>query len=255
MNTIQEVDTETKTITTLSETLPNPASGVGCATLGTKIYLFGGLNGNSNLNTIQEFIVNFPLTAGNILAQQDYNKNIFTIVKPPTKVTIGVKNVYKGNSNNVAEFVDAYLYDGAKWVNVNTGATVQTNYYAPTISLSGSTLTITPDSRNSNVGGYKVYDGETIVTTTTSLTVDLLAYITTEGDHTITVKATGTAYGDSPASNAVVYTVTLPTLPTLSTPTISLVSGTTIQIDTIDDNATTIEVLADGVSIGEVQKQ
>ena len=222
---------------------------MGCAGVGTKIYLFGG---SGNQSTIKEFIIDFPLTSGNILAQQDYNENIFTIVKPPTKVTIGVKNVYKGNSNNVAEFVDAYLFDGAKWVNINTGATVQTNYYAPTISLSGSTLTITPDSRNTNVGGYKVYDGETIVTTTTSLTVDLSAYITTEGDHTITVKTTGTAYGDSPASNAVVYTVTLPTL---STPTISLVSGTTIQIDTIDDNATTIEVFADGISIGEVTKQ
>ncbi len=248
-NTIQEFDTESKTITTLSATLPTATYRMGCAGVGTKIYLFGG---SGNQSTIKEFIIDFPLTSGNILAQQDYNENIFTIVKPPTKVTIGVKNVYKGNSNNVAEFVDAYLFDGAKWVNINTGATVQTNYYAPTISLSGSTLTITPDSRNTNVGGYKVYDGETIVTTTTSLTVDLSAYITTEGDHTITVKTTGTAYGDSPASNAVVYTVTLPTL---STPTISLVSGTTIQIDTIDDNATTIEVFADGISIGEVTKQ
>ena len=245
-NAIREFDIETKTITTLSATLPQANYRMGCAAVGANIYLFGG-----SLNSIYEFIINFPLTSGNILAQQDYDKNIFTIVKPPTKVTIGVKNVYKGNSNNVAEFVDAYLHDGAKWVNINTGAAVQTNYYAPTISLSGSTLTITPDSRNTNVGGYKVYDGETIVTTTTSLTINLSAYITTEGDHTITVKTTGTAYGDSPASNAVVYTVTLPTL---STPTISLVSGTTIQIDTIDDNATTIEVFADGVSIGTVDK-
>ena len=41
----------------------------------------------------------------------------------------------------------------------------------------------------------------------------------------------------------------------LSTPVISLVSGTIIQIDTIDDNATTIEVYADGTKIGEVAKQ
>ena len=43
-------------------------------------------------------------------------------------------------------------------------------------------------------------------------------------------------------------------LPTLNTPAISLVSGTTIQIDTIDDNALTIEVYADGAKIGEVGK-
>ncbi len=44
-------------------------------------------------------------------------------------------------------------------------------------------------------------------------------------------------------------------IPQLSTPTISFVNGTTIQIDTIDNNATTIEVFADGLSIGGVSKQ
>ena len=44
-------------------------------------------------------------------------------------------------------------------------------------------------------------------------------------------------------------------LPNQATPVISLVSGSTIQIDTIDDNATTIEVFADGTSIGSVSKQ
>lgn len=41
----------------------------------------------------------------------------------------------------------------------------------------------------------------------------------------------------------------------LSTPSISLVSGTIIQIDTIDENTTTIEVYADETKIGEVAKQ
>ena len=168
VNTILEFDTETKTISTLSITLPTQLDGMPAAAVGTKIYIFGG-NGPSGtkLNTILEFI-DFVLASGNVFGQEDFDNNVFTLVPAPTKVKIGVKNVYKGNSNNVAEFVDAYLYDGANWVNVNTGVPV-------------------PHS--------------------------------------------------------------------LSTPTISLVSGTTIQIDTIDDNATTIEVLADGVSIGEVQKQ
>ena len=43
-------------------------------------------------------------------------------------------------------------------------------------------------------------------------------------------------------------------LPAQVTPVISLVSGSTIQIDTIDENATTIEVFADGTSIGSVSK-
>ena len=168
LNTIQEFDIETKTIITLSTVLSTATADMACAAIDKEIYLFGGIAGDIRLNTIQEFVIFFPLTVGNIFVQQDYGKNTFTIVKPPTKVTIGVKNVYKGNSNNVAEFVDAYLHDGANWVNVNTGVPV-------------------PHS--------------------------------------------------------------------LSTPTISLVSGTTIQIDTIDDNTTTIEVFADGLSIGEVQKQ
>lgn len=117
---IQDTEQQVQGLTTLSATLPTAASGIGTAAVGTKIYLFGG---SGYLNTIQEFIVTFALTSGNILGQQDYNKNIFIIVQAPTKVTIGLKNVYKGNSSNVAEFVDAYLYDGTNWVNVNTGET------------------------------------------------------------------------------------------------------------------------------------
>ena len=44
-------------------------------------------------------------------------------------------------------------------------------------------------------------------------------------------------------------------LPTQTTPAISLVSDSTIQIDTIDEHATTIEVYADGTSIGTVTKE
>ena len=118
-NTIQVFDTETKTLTTLDVTLPASTSTLSAvATVGTKIYLFGGIS-----NYIQEFVAAFGLTSGNILGQQDYNKNIFTLVPSPTKVTIGLKNVYKGNSSNIAEFVDAYLYNGTNWVNVNTGET------------------------------------------------------------------------------------------------------------------------------------
>ena len=123
VNTIQEFDTETKTIQTLSATLPTAANDIAAAAVGTKIYLFGGSNSSGRVNTIQEFIVTFVLTMDNILGQQDYNKNIFTLVQSPTKVTIGLKNVYKGNSSSIAEFVDAYLYDGTNWVNVNTGET------------------------------------------------------------------------------------------------------------------------------------
>lgn len=126
---------------------------------------------------------------------------------------------------------------------------------APTISLNGSTLSMTNPETNGNfASSFKVYDGSILLKTLffpegiTQKTVDLSTLITSAGNHTITVKTSGTNFNDSTASNTVTYRV-------LSTPAISLVSGTTIQIDTIDDNATTIEVFADGLSIGEVANQ
>ena len=122
---------------------------------------------------------------------------------------------------------------------------------APSISLSGTTLTITnPASNGSFVTSYTLYNGSTVITTTTSKTIDLSTYITTTGTYTLTVKAKGTNFNESASSNSVTYT-----LKSQTTPVISLVSGTTIQIDTIDGNATTIEVFADGTSIGSVSKQ
>ena len=122
---------------------------------------------------------------------------------------------------------------------------------APSISLNDSTLTITnPASNGSFVTSYTLYNGLTVITTTTDKTINLSTYITTAGTYTLTVKAKGTNFNDSASSNAVTYT-----LQSQTTPVISLVSGTTIQIDTIDGNATTIEVFADGTSIGSVSKQ
>lgn len=122
---------------------------------------------------------------------------------------------------------------------------------APSISLSGTTLTITNPASNGNfVTSYTLYNGSTEITTTPDKTINLSTYITTAGTYTLTVKAKGTNFNDSASSNSVTYT-----LQSQTTPAISLVSGTTIQIDTIDDNATTIEVFADGTSIGSVSKQ
>ena len=122
---------------------------------------------------------------------------------------------------------------------------------APSISLSGTTLTITnPASNGSFVTSYTLYNGSTVITTTTDKTINLSTYITTAGTYTLTVKAKGTNFNESASSSSVTYTLKSQT----TTPVISLVSGTTIQIDTIDNNATTIEVFADGTSIGSVSK-
>lgn len=141
---------------------------------------------------------------------------------------------------------------------VLTAVTVTTNVQAekptlnaPSISISGTTLTITNPASNGNfVTSYTLYNGSTVITTTASKTIDLSTYITTAGTYTLTVKAKGTNFNDSASSNSVTYTLKSQT----TTPVISFVSDTTIQIDTIDDNATTIEVFADGTSIGSVSK-
>lgn len=132
---------------------------------------------------------------------------------------------------------------------------LQPTLNAPTISLSYSTLTITNPASNGNfVTKFKVFSNGTALTEVvikgSSTTVDLSGYFTTDGTYTINVKASAANFNDSALSNGVSYVVK-----TQTTPVISLVSGTTIQIDTIDDNATTIEVYADGNKIGEVSKQ
>lgn len=80
---------------------------------------------------------------------------------------------------------------------------------APTISLSNSTVTITnPVTNGSFVSGYDVYKNGTLLTSITLATVDLSTLITEGGTYTITVKAKGTNFNESPRSNEVNYTVT-----------------------------------------------
>ena len=123
LNTINVFDTVTNGITTLSTTLPTATNFMACAAVGTKIYLFGG-DGSSRLNTINRFNVSLALDSGNILITPNM-LNVFNLIySADTQVQIGVLNVYKGDSNNEAGLVDAYLHNGTDWVNVNTGATL-----------------------------------------------------------------------------------------------------------------------------------
>ena len=88
--------------------------------MGYKVYLFGGRSGGvAYLNTINEFIAQLSLTANSILITEGQQENIFNLLSSPIQVEISVKNVYRGNSSNVAELNDAYLYNGSVWLNVN----------------------------------------------------------------------------------------------------------------------------------------
>lgn len=93
------------------------------------------------------------------------------------------------------------------YANVNVNVPLPT-LNAPTISLSNSTVTITnPVTNGSFVSGYDVYKNGTLLTSITLATVDLSTLITDSGTYTITVKAKGTNFNESVASNSVTYTV------------------------------------------------
>lgn len=97
--------------------------------------------------------------------------------------------------------------DVTNYASVNVNVPLPT-LNAPTISLSNSTVTITNPSINGNfVSGYKVYNGSALLATIQTTTIDLSNYLTESGTYTITVKAYGTNFNDSVASNSVSYVV------------------------------------------------
>ena len=119
LNTINVFDTTTNTITTLSTTLPTKAGGIASGVVGTKIYLFGGDSDSGQLNTINCYIVSLPLTSNNLLLQQSLTDNLFNLINNESiTLSTGVKAVYKGNSNNEGELVEALLYKNNAWTNI-----------------------------------------------------------------------------------------------------------------------------------------
>lgn len=156
--------------------------------------------------------------AANILQGKRVLGVIGTLVKGITPT--GKKTITNTNETDVTNFATAQVVDDnlvasniKKGVSVLgiTGtfeATLPT-LNAPTISLSDSTLTITnPATNGSFVSGYDVYKNGTLLTSITLATVDLSTLITDAGTYTITVKAKGTNFNESPRSNEVNYTVT-----------------------------------------------
>ena len=114
IKTINVFNTETSAIETLSITLPIETRSVGVASVGTKIYLFGGY-GSSYLNTIHEFVVAFNLENGKMLITN--GDNLWQMLNTDTVTAeIGVKDVYIGNADGVAEKVPSALYKDGAWV-------------------------------------------------------------------------------------------------------------------------------------------
>lgn len=71
---------------------------------------------------VSEVIVESPLAENNIQIQNDTITNLFPIIQNNNlQLQTGIKQVFKGNQNNIAELCDAYIHNGTNWINVNTG--------------------------------------------------------------------------------------------------------------------------------------
>ena len=118
---------------------------------------------------------------------------------------------------------------------------------APTLSISGSTLSIvTSDNLPSTytltatgVGDTKTKSG--ILKSGTTTTYDLSTWLTDTGTYTITAVGVNSLYKTSDSSNAVTYTVQQPQL---SAPSGLTIDGTTLSWDAVE-NAESYDVYAD----------
>lgn len=196
---VYRYDTVNDTIEQVNVTLEHARTA--CATFfnGTELYLLGS---NAIVDKLQ---IDVPLSSTKLKIISDWLNNQFAVINGSSKVMIGVNKAFKGDENNKAKEVTAYVNDGVNWHNLD-GEITFTKLYAPKISISGKTLTITNDGRNgSKVTNYKVYNGSTLLTTITATTLDLTTVITTNGTYNISVIATGTGYTDSDSSNVIEY--------------------------------------------------
>lgn len=129
--------------------------------------------------------------------------DLINIDEIPTKITETLQKKASGTLN-IATNGEV---DVTNYASVNVNVPLPT-LNAPSISLSDNTLTITnPSTNGSFVSGYDVYKNGTLLTSITLATVDLSTLITEGGTYTITVKAKGTNFNESVASNSVEYAV------------------------------------------------
>lgn len=240
---IEKIDIESRSSTKVA-TLPIGTQNQGACVIGNVVYLFGGsqtatkvykFDATTNIITDLGITLSptrnsphiafydsrfyiFPNTVSTLKLDVDLQKNKLhlvnnAVIKNKVKIlnsskaeaVIGITSAFIGDTNGKAKEVTAYVHDGINWHDLN-GEIILSKLYAPKISISGKTLTITNDGRNSDkVTNYKVYNGSTLLTTITATTLDLTTVITANGIYNISVIATGTGYTDSDSSNVVEY--------------------------------------------------
>lgn len=119
-NVIQRFDTETNTLEQLSATMKNKLAWRTVCKYGFDIHVLGGKTstGAPKLE-VEKFSASSPLTSNHLLLQEDYGYDgLWTALKSKdTDFKVKVINAYLGDSSNIAQLTNAYLYDSKdlKW--------------------------------------------------------------------------------------------------------------------------------------------
>lgn len=119
-NIIVTFDAVTETATTLSQTLDvKLKNSCACSDDNGNIYICGGYGTTENARQIRKFVASSPLTNDHLLLQEDFGTDgLWTALKSKdTDFKVKVINAYLGDSNNIAQLTNAYLYDSKdlKW--------------------------------------------------------------------------------------------------------------------------------------------
>lgn len=85
-----------------------------------RVYIFGGEG--TRKNNLDYFDISYPLNTNNVLITTNPNtmlNNLPLINTEKLKLNSNIASAYKGNADNLAEKVNAYYWDGSKWVGIN----------------------------------------------------------------------------------------------------------------------------------------
>ncbi|WP_237391759.1 lytic polysaccharide monooxygenase [Paenibacillus dendrobii] len=114
-------------------------------------------------------------------------------------------------ANAFYNVIDADFGGGGSNPADTTAPTAPSNLTAASITASGATLSWGASSDNVGVTGYKVYNGSTLVTTTSGSTLSYnVTGLSASTAYTFTVKAVDAAGNTSAASNAATFTTSSP---------------------------------------------
>lgn len=120
---IRRINVEDFTVETLPFETPVYFANTACATIGDKIYIFGGnaLGESGSKITDSVYVFNKNTIVPSIKADSLYVKpntdgNLWSMMKSSgINVQIGVDSVYKGNADGIGEPVEAALYKDGTW--------------------------------------------------------------------------------------------------------------------------------------------